>query len=106
MYQRDVQVTRGKRRRRDEWPAIEVVLRRVRMNARDRGVSNEAILESAASIGNARGCTPYEVLIFWARTRQSVFPSPPSPFEDDSDLGLMAPAGSEAVTKGQQQSSN
>jgi hypothetical protein len=64
----------------------EVQLRRVRMNGRDRGVSNEEILESAASIGNARGSTPYEVLLFWVRTGQSVFPSPPFPFEDNKDL--------------------
>jgi aryl-alcohol dehydrogenase-like predicted oxidoreductase len=45
------------------------------MNARTRGISNEEILESAASVANARACTPYEVLVSWVRARQ-VFPLP------------------------------
>jgi len=58
-------------RGRREWPEIDVLLRRVRMNT-GAAISPEQILTAAAMTANNSGLTPYEVLILWVRRGMGV----------------------------------
>lgn len=60
------------RGRKKEWPEIEVLLRRVRIDS-GSVLSCEEILGCAASAANESGLTPYEVLIRWVKSKRGNF---------------------------------